>query len=35
MVEFLVMHYPEIPAHLSVEEIRAAMYLGEAVGAGV
>jgi hypothetical protein len=29
MVEFLIMHYPEIPSHLSLAEIREAMYLDE------
>ncbi len=27
MVGFVVTHYPEIPSHLSLEEIRDAMYL--------
>jgi hypothetical protein len=29
MVEFLVTHYPEVPSHLSLAEIRAAMDPGD------
>jgi hypothetical protein len=29
MVEFLVTHYPEVPSHLSLAEIREAMVRGE------